>query len=56
MYASISSFLQTLSADSPILWAGFVVAVIAGTSLVLFLFWEVALKAISTGKDRSSTQ
>lgn len=56
MYASITSFLQNLSTDSPILWAGFVIGVVAGTSLVLFLFWEVALKAISTGKDRSSTQ
>ena len=56
MYASISSFLQTLSADSPVLWAGFVVAVVAGASLALFLFWEVTLKAIPTSKDRNSTQ
>ena len=44
MYDSITDFIKTFSADHPLLWALLVTAVVAFTSLVLFLFWEAALR------------
>lgn len=54
MYASVSSFLQNMSADSPVLWAGFVIAVVAGVSLTMYQFWETVLKAVSKAERRKS--
>ena len=47
MYDSISDFLQTLSGDSPGLWAVFVLGVIATLSLALYALWELVLTLVS---------
>ena len=44
MYDSITEFIKTFSADHRLLWALLVTAVVACISLVLFLFWETALR------------
>ena len=44
MYDTITEFMTTFSADYPLLWALLVVAVVACTSLLLFVFWETALR------------
>ncbi len=44
MYDSLSEFMNNLSADNPLLWALLVMAVVAGTSLILFGFWELVLR------------
>ncbi len=44
MYDSLSEFMNSLSADNPLLWALLVMAVVAGTSLILFGFWELVLR------------
>ena len=46
MYDSISDFLQTLSGDSPGLWAVFVLGVIATLSLALYALWELVLTLV----------
>ena len=46
MYDSISDFLQTLSDDSPGLWAVFVLGVIATLSLALYALWEMVLRLV----------
>ena len=56
MFDAFGDFLTSLSASHPLLWALFVMAVVAGVSLFLFFFWEVffrLLPAISpVGKGR----
>ena len=47
MYQALSKFLITFSSDFPILWALLVMAVIAGTGLGLYAFWEMVLKRAS---------
>lgn len=47
MYDSLTDFMQDLSADSPVLWALLVMAVVVFASLILFAFWEVVLRLIS---------
>jgi hypothetical protein len=48
MYDSLASFLRNFSVQFPILWALLVVAVIAGTGLALYVFWELALRWVSS--------
>ena len=43
MYVPLTHFLKTFSAGQPLLWAPLVMGVLAATSLVLYVFWEVAL-------------
>lgn len=44
MYDTIIEFITTFSADYPLLWALLVVGVVACASLLLFVFWETALR------------
>ena len=44
MYDSLSEFINSFSADNPLLWALLVMGVVAGLSLVLFGFWELVLR------------
>ena len=44
MYDSLGEFMNNLSADNPLLWALLVMAVVAGTGLILFAFWELVLR------------
>ncbi len=55
MYEALSKFLIAFSSDSPILWALLVMAVIAGTGLGLYAFWEIILKGASAVFGRSSS-
>ena len=43
MYASLTHFLKTFSADEPLLWALLVTGVVAATSLTLYVFWDLVL-------------
>ena len=56
MYESLTHFLKTFSADSPLLWALLVMVVIAAAGLVLYGFWEMVLRAVGLtlggGHDR----
>ncbi len=47
MYQALTEFLITFSSDFPILWALLVMAVIAGTGLGLYAFWEIVLRGAS---------
>ncbi len=47
MYESLTHFLKTFSADSPLLWALLVMVVIAAAGLVLYGFWEVVLRGLA---------
>ena len=44
MNDSLTEFLKTFPIDNPLLWALLIMAVVAATSLALFLFWEVLLR------------
>ena len=44
MNESLTEFLTTFPVDNPLLWALLVMVVVAGISLVLYLFWEVLLR------------
>ena len=46
MYDAITEFTKTLSADTPLLWALLVTAVVACTSLLLFAVWETVLRLV----------
>ena len=49
MYDALTSFLQHFSSQFPLLWALLVMAVVAGTGLGLYVFWELVLRwAINT--------
>jgi hypothetical protein len=48
MYDTLTDFLKTFSADHSVLWALLVVAVVSTTSLVLFVFWELVLRLLSS--------
>ncbi len=50
MYDSLITFLRSLSADSPLLWALLVVGVVAAVALVLYAFWEVVLRLVVTSR------
>ena len=58
MYESLTHFLKTFSADSPLLWALLVMVVIAAAGLVLYGFWELALRlaglVLSGGKNNGN--
>lgn len=53
IYDALTNFLSTLSADHPILWALLVVAVIVGSGLGLYAFWEAVVKAASAAFRRA---
>lgn len=46
MYESLTDFLKTFSAESPLLWALLVMAIIAVAGLALYGFWEVVLRGV----------
>ena len=48
MYESLTHFLKTFSAESPLLWALLVMAIVAVAGLALYGFWEVVLRGIGT--------
>ena len=52
LYTGLNDFLRTFSAESPWLWALLVMAVMSVSSLLLYTFWEVVIKAFSNGKPR----
>ncbi len=57
MYDSLASFLRNFSVNFPVLWALLVMAVVAGTGLILYVFWELALRWVSsifTPRSRNS--
>ena len=58
MYDTLSEFLRTFSSDHSLLWALMVTGAVAGTSLLLFLFWELVLRLVffraSSRKNRRS--
>ncbi len=43
----MTEFLTTFNTGHPVLWALLVLGVVATTSLVLYLFWELLLRVIS---------
>ena len=47
MYSAIEEFLRTFNVNYPLLWALLVMAVVAVTSLTLYLFWELVLRLFS---------
>jgi hypothetical protein len=47
MFDALSEFLTTFSGSHPLPWSLFVMAVVAGFSLVLFFFWEVVFRLLS---------
>lgn len=48
MFEAFSEFSTSLSSSYPLLWALFVMAVVAVISLVLFFFWEAIFRFIPT--------
>jgi hypothetical protein len=61
MYDSLVSFLTNFSTDFPILWALLVMAVVAGTGFVLYVFWELVIRWVSSifrprQRDREGNQ
>ena len=52
MYESLSTFLRNLSAQSPLVWAVFVMAVVVGIGLALFAFWELLLRQLPAALKR----
>lgn len=47
MYESLSEFFRSTAAGSPWLWAVLVMAVVAITGLLLYLFWEGLFRLVS---------
>ena len=56
MFDAFSEFSASLSSGYPLLWALFVMSVVAVISLVLFSFWEVLFRLLpaigAIGKGR----
>ena len=48
MFEAFSEFLTSLSSSYLLLWALFVMAVVAVISLVLFFFWEAIFRLLPT--------
>ncbi len=46
MFDAFSEFSASLSGSYPLLWALFVMSVVAVISLVLFFFWEVFFRLL----------
>ncbi len=46
MYDSLTEFMRTFSTGHPVLWAFLVMGVVAATGLLLYAFWEVALRLV----------
>ena len=53
MYDALTNFLQDFSSRSPLLWALLVMAVVAGTALVLYNFWQLVLRWVASAWARS---
>ena len=53
MYDTLTNFLQDFSSRSPLLWALLVMAVVAGTALVLYNFWQLLLRWVASAWGRS---
>ena len=56
MYNAIEEFLRTFNVNYPLLWAVLVMAVVAVTSLALYLFWELVLRLFSIGNTSRRRQ
>ena len=60
MYNAIEEFLRTFNVNYPLVWALLVMAIVAVTSLTLYLFWELVLRLFSAGsasrRSRSKEQ
>ena len=50
MFNTIEEFLKTFNVNYPLVWALLVMAVVAVTSLTLYLFWELVLRLFSAGR------
>ena len=48
MYDALTEFLQQFSSQAPLPWALLVMAVVAGTALVLYNFWQLVLRWVSS--------
>ena len=48
MFEAFSEFSTSLSSSYPLLWALFVMAVVAVIRLVLFFFWEAIFRFLPT--------
>ena len=55
MYDSLTDFLKTFSAGHSVLWALLVVAVVATTSLVLYVSWELVLRLLFSKRSVKKT-
>jgi ABC-type phosphate transport system auxiliary subunit len=58
MYESLSELLRSTAAGNPWIWAMVVMAVVAITGLLLYLFWEGILRLVlpkTPPKDRQKT-
>lgn len=51
MNDSLNDFLRTFSVGYPVFWAFLVMAVVASTSLTLYLFWELVLRLLFAGNS-----
>ena len=51
MYDGLNDFLRTFSVGYPIFWALLVMAVVASTSLTLYLFWELLFRLLFAGSS-----
>ena len=60
MFSAIEEFLRTFNVNYPLVWALLVMAIVAVTSLTLYLFWELVLRLVSAGnasrRSRSKEQ
>ena len=53
MYQTLADFLAALSLDSPLWWALLVMAAIALAGLLLYLLWQLLLRAAGRVLRRS---
>jgi len=51
LYDGLIDFLRTFSVGYPIFWAFLVMAVVASTSLTLYLFWELVFRLLFAGSS-----
>ena len=56
MYDALTEFLRTFNTAYPLAWALLVMAVVACTSLVLYVFWEGVLRIFSENNTRGDGQ
>jgi hypothetical protein len=53
VYSALSDILQTFSIRFPVLWALLVMGVMAATSLVLYVAWELVVSRLPFERARS---